>query len=69
MQLYESLHAKLESALKEKLAALEDRLNILVQLRDSEERAADSEAFINILKVYLFHELQVNVNFLSIYKI
>jgi len=49
-ELYESLHAKLESALKEKLAALEDRLSILVQLRDSEERAADSEAFINILK-------------------
>ena len=52
LQLYESLHEKLERALKEKLAALEDRLNILVQLRDSEERVADSEAFIDILKVF-----------------
>ena len=42
---------KLEDALKEKLMALEDRLNILTQLRDSEQRAADSEAFIKIMKV------------------
>ena len=52
-QLYESLHVKLEDALKEKLVALEDRLNILTQLRDSEQRAADSEAFIKIMKVSL----------------
>ena len=53
LQLYESLHVKLEDALKEKLVALEDRLNILTQLRDSEQRAADSEAFIKIMKVSL----------------
>ena len=56
-QNYGSLQAKLDKALKDKVIALEDKLNILVQLRDAEQRVLDSDTFMNIIKVVFWHKI------------
>ena len=50
-QLHAYLQGKLDRALKDKLVALEDKLSLLVQLRDAEQRIVDTDAFVNIIKV------------------
>ena len=50
-QNYELIRVKLDKALKDKVIALEDRLNILLQLSDAEQRVLDSNSFQNIIKV------------------
>ena len=56
-QRYVSLKEKLDTALKDKLTALEDRLSILVKLQDAEQRIVDTDVFMNIQKVF---ELKFN---------
>ena len=43
--------------MKDKVIALEDKLNILVQLRDAEQRVLDSDTFMNIIKVVFWHKI------------
>ena len=50
-QNYGFLQVKLDKALKDKVIALEDKLNLLVQLSEAEQRILDSDAFTNIIKV------------------
>ena len=47
-----SLRDKLDTALKDKLTALEDRLSLLVKLQDAEQRIVDTDVFMNIQKVF-----------------
>ena len=51
-QRYVSLQEKLDTALKDKLTALEDRLSLLVKLQDAEQRIVDTDVFMNIQKVF-----------------
>ena len=62
-QRYVSLKEKLDTALKDKLTALEDRLSILVKLQDAEQRIVDTDVFMNIQKVFelKFHKRSLRV--------